>query len=201
MWGLLERKTQTLIVVGLAVVLTFALQAGTELLTGNQPSPLKLISLVTFLIATVLVVVANFVWRRVWRWFPILARSIFPDLNGRWDGTLETTWKDADGNSPGPINATIWVKQTLFSIHIRQQTNESVSNSSRESLGSFPSADRYLVWYSYSNQPKNSVSFRSGPHDGVGVLEINLESDPNRLTGQYYTSRRTSGDLAFTRAT
>jgi hypothetical protein len=199
MWGLLDRKAQALIVVGLAALLTMALQGLAELFTGDRPSTLKLISLVTFLITTVVVAIVNLVWRRLWRHFPSLNRLVFPDLNGQWEGTLVTTWKDENGQSPGPIAATLWIKQSLLSMHIRLQTKESTSYSSRETLEAAPSKDRYLVWYSYHNQPQRAVAYRSTPHDGVSVIEMNVDVDANRLTGQYYTARHTSGDMEFVR--
>lgn len=32
------------------------------------------------------------VWRRLWKWFPILNRLIFPDLNGTWDVEMRSNW-------------------------------------------------------------------------------------------------------------
>jgi hypothetical protein len=59
MWGLLSRKTQVLIIGGLAIVLVWAIEGATGLLTGNRPSDLKLISLVVMIISTGIVAIAS----------------------------------------------------------------------------------------------------------------------------------------------
>jgi len=147
----------------------------------------------------VVVVVLNQCWRPLWRRFPTLSRVMFPDLNGTWRGTLETTWSDTDGVIPGPIETTILVRQSLFAIHVQQRTNESDSWSQRV----FPEADgeagRFGLWYSYSNQPRATVSHRSARHDGVARLELSCTADVARLCGQYFSSRRTNGDIAVER--
>jgi hypothetical protein len=84
MWGLLSRKTQVLIIGGLAIVLVWAIEGATGLLTGNRPSDLKLISLVVMIISTGIVAIASAIWRRVWKRFPLIARKLFPDLTGTW---------------------------------------------------------------------------------------------------------------------
>jgi hypothetical protein len=84
MWGLLSRKTQVLIIGGLAIVLVWAIEGAAGLLTGNRPSDLKLISLVVMIISTGIVAIASAIWRRVWKRFPLIARKLFPDLTGTW---------------------------------------------------------------------------------------------------------------------
>lgn len=34
----------------------------------------------------------NPVWRRLWEWFPLLGKLIYPDLNGEWDVRFQTNW-------------------------------------------------------------------------------------------------------------
>lgn len=199
MWLLLPRRTQLLLVVGATTALVWALESAAEMTTGTTVSPLKFVSLVVFLLGTVIVAALNWCWRPLWRRFPALSRILFPDLNGTWKGTLQTTWKDADGVTPGPIESTIWVRQSLFAIHVQQRTNESDSWSQRV----FPEANgesgRFGLWYSYVNQPKAAVSHRSAPHDGVARLEHSRNGNADRLSGQYYTARRTNGDIIVER--
>jgi SMODS-associating 2TM, beta-strand rich effector domain len=122
------RKTQLSIVVTATLLLCLCIQAVIEWLTGQAPSPLKLSSVIIFLLATVLVAVFNFTWRAIWARIPALAKVAFPDINGTWKGTLHSNWKDPKtGLSPGPIETTVWIRQTLLSVSVRQQTKESPS--------------------------------------------------------------------------
>lgn len=201
MWALLTRARQVQILVALTVIVVLAMEGMNEWWTGQALSPLKAISTATFIIAVVLSLIANWTWRTVWRWFPVLNRVFFPDLNGTWTGTLQTTWKDpATGLTPGPIASTVSIRQGLFDISIKQVTGESTSHSTRVIAEADPNADRYRLWYSYDNRPKAEVHFRSTQHEGVAWLEISLADAPDTLTGQYYTARRTNGDMTLRRA-
>jgi hypothetical protein len=125
MWGLLPRKTQILIIAGLAILLAWAIEGATGLLTGNPPSEWKLISLVVMVISTGMVTIASALWRWVWKRFPIVARKFFPDLTGTWAGELVSTWTSpATGEGIAPIPVTIWIRQGLFSTSIKLRSGE-----------------------------------------------------------------------------
>lgn len=196
MWSLLPRSTQLLIIVGTTVVLVLGLQGIDQLITGKETSLLKYVSAAASIIGLIGVATANWIWRPLWRWFPKLGHWFFPDLNGTWQGALRSTWENpAIGESPGPIQTTITIRQTLFTTSVRQRTNESSSWSTRVISECDRDADRYRLWYSYDNKPSATVSPRSGQHEGVAWLEVSMDENPNRLLGQYYTSRKTSGDI------
>lgn len=199
MWLLLSRKTQLYIIVGASLLVTGALESFIAWMTGAVASPLKLVSFVVFIIGTISVGVLNYFWRPLWRRFPLLGRAIFPDLNGTWKGTLKTTWVDSAGVTPAPIEATVLVRQSLFGIHVQLLSYESDSRSQRV----FPEADgeagRFGLWYSYYNQPRATVSKTSAPHDGVARLELSRRAGEACLSGRYFTSRQTTGDINVVR--
>lgn len=200
MWQLISRPKQVTILVALTVIVILAMQAAADLWGSQTPPLYKTVSLVAFVVGTVFAMIANLVWRWFWRRLPILNKWLFPDLNGRWIGTLQSTWADpATGSSPGPISTEVTVRQTLFDVSVKMKTGESCSYSTRVIPEAEPQADRYRLWYSYDNRPVASVQHRSTPHEGVAWLEIALADDPNQLTGQYYTSRKTTGDIKVMR--
>lgn len=200
MWHLLPWRTQVYIVTALAIVLAWAVDAAVVWLQGERAPLLKFISFFAIVITIGVAGIASAVWRWVWRKFPMLARKTFPDLTGTWEGTLVSTWIDPSTGKPlPPIPADLWIRQGLFSVSVKLRTEESTSYSTRYVLEAYPEAGRFRVWYSYGNHPKAEVAFRSARHEGVGWLEINIDSDPNRLVGQYYTDRRTTGDMTFSR--
>jgi hypothetical protein len=196
MWGLLPRKTQILTIAGLAILLAWAIEGAAGLLTGNPPSEWKLISLVVMVISTGMVTIASAVWRRVWKRFPIVGRKFFPDLTGTWAGELVSTWTSpATGAGIAPIPVTIWIRQGLFSTSIKLCSAESTSYSTRCLLEADREMGRFRFWYSYDNDPRGQHRHRSAPHEGVAWLELDIDTDPERLVGCYYTDRKTSGDI------
>jgi hypothetical protein len=195
MWMLLSRRAQVMMMVGLTITALLGLQQTYQLLNTAVPTPFALSSTIVFVIGTILVVIANFCWRHLWRWFPFLGKVLFPDLNGAWRGALKTTWKDANGQSPDPITVTIRIRQTLFSFSVQLETQESRSWSVHVIAEANPDAGRFRLWYSYSNQPRAEFLHRSTVHDGVAILEIVPDIDTSIITGHYYTARKTSGDI------
>jgi hypothetical protein len=157
-------------------------------LTGNAPSALKLISLVVMIISTVIVAIASAIWRRVWKRFPVIGRKLFPDLTGTWKGELVSTWTNSamdQGTAPFPV--TIWIRQGIFSTSIKLRTGESTSYSTRCLLEADHEAGRFRFWYSYDNNPRAQYRHRSARHEGVAWLEHDIDTDPERLVGCYYT--------------
>src|SRR5207244_11924970 len=140
--------------------------------------------------------IASAAWRWVWGRVPIIGRKTFPDLSGTWRGQLLSTWKDpTTGQGVAPIPITIWIRQGLFSTSIKLRTGESSSHSTRCLLEADPEAGRFRFWYSYDNTPQAEFRHRSARHEGVGWLELDFDTDQERLTGCSYPGRKTSGDI------
>ena len=201
MWSLLPRRLQLLSIVIPTIVIVLATEAAIEIAGGEKTNPLKHASLVVFVIGAMLAPLANSLWRHIWRWIPAIESAIFPDLNGTWEGSILTTWTDPKtGKSTSPIPATVWIKQSLFSTKLRLRTGESHSHSTRCHLEADRNAGVYRFWYSYDNRPKAEFSHRSARHEGIAWLELNIDEDRDRLVGQYFTDRRTTGDVNLRRA-
>jgi hypothetical protein len=200
MWHLLPWRRQVYVVAVLAVALAWAVDASADWLYGQHVPLIKFASLIVFVITSIVAGVVSLTWRRIWQKFPFIARKTFPDLNGTWEGTLVSTWIDPETyKRPPPIPATVWIRQNLFSVSVRLRTGESTSYSTRCLLEADHDAGRFRIWYSYDNRPKAEVAYRSARHEGVAWLETDIDADPNRLTGLYYSDRRTTGDMSFCR--
>lgn len=201
MWDLLPRKWQLTIifVAGMLAIKSFEQVSAWQGIV--EPSLWRSVSFAVTVVGTVLVIIAELGWRAIWQRFPILSRKLVPDLNGSWKGELASTWKDpATGESLPPINARLTIEQTLFATHIGLRTAESSSSSRHVRLERIAMSGCYRLWYDYANGPKAQVRHRSAPHDGVAILEIDMNSEPDRLDGRYYTERKTTGDMTFRRS-
>ncbi len=125
-----------------------------------------------------------------WKWKLFQTWLVpFPYLSGKWVGEIKSTYNSE--NSSIPVEVVI--KHHFFNIQIKVKTNES---SSISTCGSFDiDEDRGLkqLIYSYQNNPKATVRERSEIHYGTTRLEIN--EDANVLAGEYWTSRKTTGDI------
>ena len=200
MWSLLSRKLQVTLISGLSISLAWGIDALIEIMNGTQLSPLKSISLVSFIISSISSVILSSTWRIIWGWFPKIGRMTFPNLTGTWEGHLVTTWIDPKtGKTKPAVPITIWVRQGIFETKITLKTKESKSYSTRCLLEADREAGRYRFWYSYSNSPKEKYAYRSAKHEGIAWLELDIDVDPNCLEGNYYTDRKTIGDITVKR--
>ncbi len=200
MWSLLSRKWQVTLIVAAGVILAWSVDAIWSIAFKESAGLVKVVSLAVAGITTVGAFALERSWRRVWERFPWLGQRTFPDLNGVWKGTLISTWTDPESEmAPDPISVEITIRQGLFSTHVSLATNESKSHSTRCILEPVYDTRRYRIWYSYSNEPRAQMRHRSAPHEGVAYLELDVGEHPTRLTGRYYTARKTTGDISVKR--
>ena len=199
MWELLPRKYQLTTIVLVTLLFVWSYDTIQVLLHKETPTIWKMTTLAVTVIGTIFVGISEFCWRWVWRKIPWLQRKIFPDLNGEWKGNLVSTWKDpATGQSPPPISTNITIRQGIFSTVVCLSTGESESTSGRVRLARLTNVGRFRLWYDYRNGPKQAVRDRSAPHNGFAYLEVSA-GNLDHLTGQYYTDRKTSGDIEVDR--
>jgi len=129
-----------------------------------------------------------------WKWKLFQGWLVpFPCLSGKWVGEIKSTYNS--GNNAIPV--VVAIKHHFFNIQIKIKTDES---SSISTCGSFDiDEERGLkqLIYSYQNNPKATVRERSEIHYGTTRLEIN--DDASVLEGEYWTSRKTTGDIKLTK--
>lgn len=123
---------------------------------------------------------------------------IFPDLQGTWQGKLKTTWSDpSTKTTPSPIPVILVIKQSFISISCVMYTQESTSYSNAALLIEDENSGVKKIIYTYINRPRVIVRDRSVVHDGTVILRI-ITTPERSLQGEYWTNRRTAGDISLT---
>ncbi len=119
-----------------------------------------------------------------------------PDLNGEWDGTIETSFNDHSPES----KTTLKISQTWTKIEIILITNSSKSRSEAGSMTLGFSEGKYLI-YHYINEPRPNAAETMHIHRGTTRLLFDERKD--KLSGEYYSGRdrRNIGSLSFKRKT
>lgn len=121
----------------------------------------------------------------------------FPYIQGTWRGTLTSTWINPETARPlDPINIVLVIRQTFIAVHCTILTSESESRSYSASIYLDSDSGEKKLVYTYNNKPRTTVRDRSPIHDGTASLEI-LGSPPKELRGEYWTSRKTTGELSL----
>lgn len=154
------------------------------------------------MVPTALSLVLLFSWVfsvSVWR-FPVFQRWLvrIPVLDGNWEGEIISTWKDSTGKRPNPIPAKLFICQSLWGVSCKVVTREMTSRSFVAAFFSDPESHEVRLSYSYTSVPSPTVRDRSAIHLGASVLDWSPET-PDSLSGNYWTDRKTTGELRFQR--
>jgi hypothetical protein len=135
------------------------------------------------------------VW--LWRWKRLQGWLIpFPDLNGTWEGRIQTNWKDAENKAPGLIPTILTIKQSFRAMSCVMRTGEMESHSYLEGFCIDPEAQIRRFCYSYQSRPRIGLRERSTPHDGTILLNI-VGKPVQKLEGEYWTQRQTTGTVTL----
>lgn len=109
-----------------------------------------------------------------------------PALFKKYTGVLISSYNGVE------INAELEIKQTLLTIQIFISTSESKSKSMSSSIDDI--LGEKILTYCYLNTPNANVRDRSQIHYGTAMLCVD---NPRKITGQYFTDRKTIGDMKF----
>lgn len=182
---------QALVFIGLWVLLIYVAEGDLRITLGA----LKEIPHVVFIYAIMYVLFTTWAWR--WRMFSGWLIP-FPDLEGTWRGTIVSTWRNPEtGQAPPPIEAMLVIRQKFDSISCTLFTAESESQSNAAALQLEEGSDRKILSYNYTNDPRVTVRGRSERHTGAAILKLSTQPHM-RLAGEYWTSRKTTGEMDFT---
>jgi hypothetical protein len=122
----------------------------------------------------------------------------FPDLNGSWQGTIQTSWVDPKTNKiPVPIPVLLTIKQNFLSLSCVMRTAEMTSYSFAEDFKVDDEKQIKQIVYSYMSKPTVNLSERSAIHEGTIIFDMH-GCPVNKLSGQYWTARKTTGLIELT---
>jgi hypothetical protein len=135
----------------------------------------------------------------LWKWKYLQGWLVpFPNLNGTWQGTIRSTWIDPKtGASPGGIPVILCIRQTFVAISCVMRTEEMNSHSYCSDFVLDKESQIKKLAYSYKSSPRPTVVHRSPPHDGSVVFDV-IGNPPQKLTGEYWTARKTTGEIMLT---
>ena len=154
----------------------------------------------SFVVTGLLVIGAWFEYH-LWHvgFIPKLAKR--PDIRGTWEGDLISSYVDPKTGERIPsIRCVLAVTQRFSYLQLRQMTDESESWLIADDIKASGKGDGYQVVGVYTSKPGADVRERSQIHYGALLLDTHGPSErPASITGEYWTDRKTSGMLRFTR--
>ncbi|WP_185906459.1 hypothetical protein [Marinobacter salarius] len=153
-----------------------------------------------FSVAVAVLTATAFVFKHWgWHWPIVHLLTQTPNLTGTWVGKLKSDYiHDGETEPRGPIDAVLIVTQTVDEINVRQYTKESSSTTVAASVTAEP-GDKFILATVFLNEPEIELQqTRSRMHYGATRLGIEgPPRSPEKLVGNYWTARKTSGSLEF----
>lgn len=119
----------------------------------------------------------------LWRFNPL---ERIPKIMGDYIGIIEYNYNEKAAKK----NVAVCISQTLLSIRIKVTTNEITSNTIIGNL--VEENNEFFLYYTYITNPKSKYSSENPIQFGTCRLSTNVK---NKLTGTYWTNRRTIGDI------
>lgn len=184
-------NVQAKLAIGVAAGIWFVL----ALLTGQAVSTL---ALKTFSLAGAAVTILLLLYDRfIWRWKPVRLLTSKPLVAGTWRGELRSDYHPPGQATPmGPIPIAVRISQTDSTLLVTTFTDESQSTTEK-GLITQEADGRWRIHWAYLNVPRQSVQHRSAQHRGACDVYLSGR-DGERLIGQYFTSRSTTGEIELT---
>lgn len=129
----------------------------------------------------ILTITTNLTARLIWKSLLSINPSLFPDLNGAWEGNIIT-----EGGMKIPVRAII--RQTLLQtqVDIHTETSKSITMESTPALESGQSK----LYYLYRSLPKNP---NWNSYVGSTIFDVRRVEGALNLSGYYFTERKTNG--------
>ena len=179
----------------LSAIAFFALAITQNITVVNFVSIFKLIPKVVSIDLLAVAAFSSFMWK--WRIFKGWLVP-FPNLNGTWKGSIQSTWVDPITNERAPaIPAILTIKQSFLKISCVMRTTEMTSRSIIADFVLDKEQQVCRVSYTYDSNPIATVKERSPQHLGTMLFDI-VEAPERKLEGDYWTGRKTTGHVELT---
>jgi hypothetical protein len=151
----------------------------------------KLVTISTIIVGLIIyLILSPTISRFLWCIFSYINKSLYPDLNGTWEGIITL-------NNGNTISCRAIIRQALLYTQIDMHTETSKSTT----LETTPDIEKgqFKLYYIYRSEPKNPSW---GIYNGSTIFDIRKIKHGNKnltieLSGKYYTSRETSGRISI----
>lgn len=147
-------------------------------------------------------------WRMIWWCIPPINRWVFPDLNGKWTGTLDSNWsvieamllaaitknkKIEQDDLPEiplkPIAIELQITASLFTFRVEAKVTgvNGTSYSLTERIQKHERRDCFELFYVYLQKTPQPVATDEELHAGSARLDIDTKTWA--MNGEYWTRR------------
>jgi hypothetical protein len=132
--------------------------------------------------------------------------SVCPNLNGKWLGKTQSSYRDADGNNVAK-DVELTIKADIFGFDISLRSSDGYQDSKviQSELYKDPRTNTFYLSYIFEASVPIPDESDDRAFEGAAKLEIIVSSEDTVLKGTYWTNRvwqrgkNTAGVLTITR--
>ena len=191
MHQLIPLKLKLYFVIGLAAII------------GHVATAFGFGQLTIGMVISVVEIIVIFLATKTWGWIswvPGLPPWTKVNLNGAWEGAIESEWRLPATDKPiQPLPVTAQVHQNWQHVLINLQT-DGMQSDSQPAVPSFdPITKRLVLRYFFKTEPRAKVLVRNPPQR-LGCACAIVESEmPDKMTIAYTNERGPGGDITLYR--
>lgn len=159
-------------------------------LNANLPLVRALFVAPWVVMTVVLLITTHSTSRLIWKILRFFNRSLYPDLNGTWEGEIIL-----EDDTIIPARAIVRQNLLIGQIDLHTETAKSMTLETTPII----EAGQFKLYYTYRSSPKKC---EWPEYIGSSILDVRFASQENeealQLTGIYYTNRKTHGRICLT---
>ncbi|URD35803.1 hypothetical protein [Methylobacterium tardum] len=153
---------------------------------GHELPLVRILSIAPYVaLIIILCMTTNLIARNIWKIWSRFDSSLYPDLNGTWEGEIIT-----DQGVSIPARALVRQTSILTQIDLHTETSKSVTLETTPVVES----GQCKLYYTYRSKPKNPDWSQ---YTGSTIFDVRASMEhphrPLELSGHYFTDRRTVG--------
>jgi hypothetical protein len=184
MWRLLSGKTQ-LSVVAAGVVLVAVCR-----ILISPPASYSVLQFAELLLSSggIAAIIAGVVGRMRWAWWlPCLLglRRWYPDLNGEWVGSVESSFLDGSGSAP--IQVRMSITQTWAAITVETRSTDGNHESEAETAEPTRERGTAVLWMHFIGRQRAPAP--TDEREFFGASRLVHDKYVGNLNGTYWTDR------------
>jgi hypothetical protein len=191
------------------LILVIGPNQGSGIAWDGFASAFKLAAPITLLFIGIVYVIGKWGWLIIWK-APLLGKimhaSVCPNLNGKWLGTIQSSFKDNDGNNVTK-EVKVTIKADIFGFNISLHSSDGYQDSKviQSELYKDPRTNTFYLSYIFEASVPIPKETDDRSFEGAAKLEIIVGSQDTILKGTYWTNRawqrgqNTAGILTITR--
>ncbi|MDF1690475.1 MAG: hypothetical protein P1U35_12790 [Cycloclasticus sp.] len=132
-------------------------------------------------------------WQWIWR-IPyvgdILNKNVCPDLNGKWEGSISSNFKDESGSSiTKSVEMVIKADFIGFDIHLKSKDNYQRSTVVQSEIYKDVRDGVFYMSYVFESVVDQPQVTDDSKFDGAAKLAVRFDGSDLNLVGTYWTNR------------